>query len=254
MTAKRPLVWGDDTQSLREIRDNETLAGVPGEGGGTVSGDSPALMAGGVALADGVVARGDAIRFRMDGEGLLRCVRASAAEGGSPADALAALVVGERVWFCQHGMVSGYDGLVPGGDVFLAIDPGGVAQTPPWEPGQRVQWGRGALAGSALALALICAAGCGTKVYFVPEGDPVRLRKPIRRAAVWVMDENGRPVASKVTLPAGWFALPDPGADTPEAEEPAVAVEPPAFGVAAPEIPAVPAAPAWAPSVRNVNP
>ena len=118
----------------------------------------------------------------------------------------------------------------------------------------RAQWGRGALAGSALALALICAAGCGTKVYFVPEGDPVRLRKPIRRAAVWVMDENGRPVASKVTLPAGWFALPDPGADTPEAEEPAVAVEPPAFGVAAPEIPAVPAAPAWAPSVRNVNP
>jgi hypothetical protein len=75
----------------------------------------------------------------MDGEGLLRCVRAAAAEGGFPADALAALVVGERVWFCQHGMVSGYSGLTPDEDVFLAIDPGGVAQTPPWEPGQRVQ-------------------------------------------------------------------------------------------------------------------
>ena len=139
MSAKRPLVWGDDTQSLREVRDGETLAGVPGQGGGTTVHDAPAFMSGGVAWRDGAVAAGDAVYLRMDADGLLRCVSASAAEGGHPADALAALVIGERVWFCQHGLVSGFTGLVPGMDVFLAAEAGSVTQTPPWEPGESVQ-------------------------------------------------------------------------------------------------------------------
>ena len=89
----------------------------------------------------------------------------------------------------------------------------------------RAKWGQRALAGGMLALMLVVLAGCGTKTYFVPEGEPVRLRKPIHRAAVWVMDENGRPAASKATLPAGWYVLADPGADAPEA-----APEPPIPG------------------------
>ena len=139
MSTKRPLVWGDDTQSLREVRDGETLAGVPGQGGGTTVHDAPTFMAGGVARRDGAVTAGDAVYLRMDVDGLLRCARASAAEGGHPADALAALVIGDRVWFCQHGLVSGFTGLVPGMDVFLAAEAGGVTQTIPWEPGESVQ-------------------------------------------------------------------------------------------------------------------
>ena len=45
MVAKRPLVWGDDTQSLREIRDDETLAGIPcgDQSHGELTADSRAL-------------------------------------------------------------------------------------------------------------------------------------------------------------------------------------------------------------------
>lgn len=140
MAIRRPLVWGDDTQSLREIRDNETLAGVPGGGGGdTTTAGVQTLMAGGVALADGTVTVGDAVYLLMDGGGNLRCRRASAGVGGTPADALAAALVGDRVWFCQHGLVSGYSGLTPGGDIFLSATAGQVTQTPPWNPGQSVQ-------------------------------------------------------------------------------------------------------------------
>ena len=138
MTAKRPLVWGDDTHSLREIRDGETLAGVPAQGGG-VSAELTSLMAGGVAFANGTVAAGDAVFFQIGTDGLLRCSRASAAVGGHRADALAARIVEERVWFCQHGTVAGYTGLTPGDDVFLAVTAGGLTLTPPWEPGQFVQ-------------------------------------------------------------------------------------------------------------------
>ena len=81
----------------------------------------------------------------------------------------------------------------------------------------RARWGRRAMAGGSLALALTCLAGCGTKTIFVADGESVRLRKPIHRAAVWVMDEDGKPVASKVTLPAGWYCVHDAeaGADLP---------------------------------------
>ena len=138
MTTRRPLVWGDDTQSLREIRDGESLAGVPAQGGG-VTAELTSLMAGGVALKDGTIKPGDAVFLRMDADGLLRCARASASAGGRPADALVAQIVGERVWFCQHGMVAGYAGLSPGNDVFLSAAAGVVTPIPPWEAGQFVQ-------------------------------------------------------------------------------------------------------------------
>jgi len=32
----------------------------------------------------------------------------------------------------------------------------------------RAKWGRQALAGGTLALALVCLAGCGTRAYFIP--------------------------------------------------------------------------------------
>jgi len=96
-------------------------------------------MAGGVAWKDGAVEPGDAVFFQIGTDGLLRCSRASAAVGGHRADALAARIAGERVWFCQHGTVAGYTGLTPGADVFLAVTAGGLTLTPPWEPGQFVQ-------------------------------------------------------------------------------------------------------------------
>ena len=52
-------------------------------------------------------------------------------------------------------------------------------------------------------------AGCSTRVIFVPEGTPVRLAEPVR-ARVFVKDDKGQVVrsANKMTIPAGWYALP----------------------------------------------
>ena len=51
--------------------------------------------------------------------------------------------------------------------------------------------------------------GCATRVILVPNGDPVRLAEPVR-AKVWVPDASGQIVQSqnRVTIPAGWYALP----------------------------------------------
>jgi len=58
---------------------------------------------------------------------------------------------------------------------------------------------------------LIASSGCATKVILVPEGEPVRLAEPIK-SRVWVIDSKGDSVKSqnRVTIPAGWYALPDP--------------------------------------------
>ena len=71
----------------------------------------------------------------------------------------------------------------------------------------RARWGK------ALALVLILALlpGCGTRTIYVADGEPVRLRETIRKAKVWVLDADGKPVAGRMDLPAGWFCLPDPG-------------------------------------------
>ena len=58
-----------------------------------------------------------------------------------------------------------------------------------------------------LAVLLTCL-GCQTKVVMVPHGDPVMLAKPVK-ASVYAFDGNKKLVGpSKVTLPAGWYALP----------------------------------------------
>ena len=49
----------------------------------------------------------------------------------------------------------------------------------------------------------------GTKTILVPEGHPVQIRKELRNAPVWVYDEKGVRRESNLTIPAGWWALPD---------------------------------------------
>jgi hypothetical protein len=55
----------------------------------------------------------------------------------------------------------------------------------------------------------LTSAGCATRVILVPNGDPVRLAEPVR-AKVWVPDASGNVIQSqnRVTIPAGWYALP----------------------------------------------
>jgi len=71
----------------------------------------------------------------------------------------------------------------------------------------RETWGRTVVC----VLLLVFAAGCGTRTIYPPAGEPVRLRETIRGAKVWVMDADGRPVASKCDLAEGWYVLPDVG-------------------------------------------
>lgn len=51
--------------------------------------------------------------------------------------------------------------------------------------------------------------GCASRVILIPSGEPVRLAEPVK-ARVWVPDANGKIVQSqnRVTIPAGWYALP----------------------------------------------
>jgi hypothetical protein len=58
-------------------------------------------------------------------------------------------------------------------------------------------------------LSMLQSMGCQTRVILVPEGQPVMLAEPVR-AKVYVFDSKGNltPSSNKVTLPAGWYALP----------------------------------------------
>jgi hypothetical protein len=47
-----------------------------------------------------------------------------------------------------------------------------------------------------------------TRTVLVKPGEPVRLAEPTR-AKVWVADKDGKEVKGTVTLPEGWFCLPD---------------------------------------------
>lgn len=64
-------------------------------------------------------------------------------------------------------------------------------------------------AASMLAGSLAMTSGCSTRVILVPSGDPVRLAEPVR-ARIFVLDAAGHSVLSqnRVTIPAGWYALP----------------------------------------------
>ena len=60
------------------------------------------------------------------------------------------------------------------------------------------------------AALLICVTGCFTRTIYIPDGKAVRLREDVK-AKVWVLDAAGKPVPGKMTLPEGWWVLPDPG-------------------------------------------
>jgi hypothetical protein len=67
-----------------------------------------------------------------------------------------------------------------------------------------------------LAISLIASVmllpGClgqQVRTVYVPQGTPVRLREPVK-AKVWVFDKDGTLIPSEMTIPEGWWALPDP--------------------------------------------
>jgi len=61
----------------------------------------------------------------------------------------------------------------------------------------------------AIASVSMSLLGCSTRVIFVPAGTPVRLAEPVK-ARVFIKDDKGQTVrsANKMTIPAGWYALP----------------------------------------------
>jgi hypothetical protein len=59
-------------------------------------------------------------------------------------------------------------------------------------------------------LPILLLAGCGARTIYVPHGTPVRLRETVEDVEVWVRDADGEPVAGRMDLPEGWYALPMP--------------------------------------------
>jgi ABC-type Fe3+ transport system permease subunit len=81
----------------------------------------------------------------------------------------------------------------------------------------RRKWSGKTLPVIIVLVVLLALPGCGTRTIYVQSGEPVRLRETIRSAKVWVLDQNGKPVAGVMDLPEGWYCLPvpddvDPGA------------------------------------------
>ena len=56
-------------------------------------------------------------------------------------------------------------------------------------------------------LPILLLAGCVRTIY-VPHGTPVRLRETVKDVKVWVKDSGGEPVAGRMDLHEGWYALP----------------------------------------------
>ena len=61
-----------------------------------------------------------------------------------------------------------------------------------------------------LLCSYLFACGCSTRTVYVSEGEPVRLRKDIPNAKVWVRGAKGTLEPSTVTLKEGWYVLSDP--------------------------------------------
>jgi len=57
-------------------------------------------------------------------------------------------------------------------------------------------------------LPILLLAGCAVRTVYVPHGTLVRLRETVKDVKVWVKDTDGQPVAGKMDLPEGWYALP----------------------------------------------
>jgi len=64
------------------------------------------------------------------------------------------------------------------------------------------------LAAAMIICAIASAPGCARRAVIVPPGEPVMIREPVK-AAVWVKDGQGKWQPSQITIPAGWYALPD---------------------------------------------
>jgi len=79
----------------------------------------------------------------------------------------------------------------------------------------RRKWSGKTLPVIIFLVVLLALPGCGTRTIYVQSGEPVRLRETIRSAKVWVLDQDGRPVAGVMDLPEGWYALPVDGEDHP---------------------------------------
>jgi hypothetical protein len=62
---------------------------------------------------------------------------------------------------------------------------------------------------SLMLLSMLHGLGCQTRVILVPDGQPVMLAEPVR-AKIYAFDSKGQlvPSSNRVTLPAGWYALP----------------------------------------------
>ena len=58
-----------------------------------------------------------------------------------------------------------------------------------------------------LLLPILFLTGCVRTIY-VPHGTPVRLRETVKDVRVWVKDADGEPVAGRMDLYEGWYALP----------------------------------------------
>ena len=58
-----------------------------------------------------------------------------------------------------------------------------------------------------LLLPILLLTGCVRTIY-VPHGTPVRLRETVKDVRVWVKDADGVPVAGRMDLYEGWYALP----------------------------------------------
>jgi len=55
-------------------------------------------------------------------------------------------------------------------------------------------------------LPILLVIGCVRTIY-VPHGTPVRLRETVKDVKVWVKDAGGEPVAGRMDLPEGWYAV-----------------------------------------------
>ncbi len=62
---------------------------------------------------------------------------------------------------------------------------------------------------SLVLLSMLQSMGCATRVILVPDGQPVMLAEPVK-ARIYAFDSKGQlvPSSNRVTLPAGWYALP----------------------------------------------
>lgn len=67
------------------------------------------------------------------------------------------------------------------------------------------------MARAGLCCALACLLGCArTRTVYVPDGEPVRLREPLKKVKIWALDKDKKEVPGEMDLPEGWYALPDP--------------------------------------------